>query len=81
MSDESGKDTKIIAVPHNKLTNIYDNIKNISDFPEYLKQQIQHFFENYKTLYPGKWVKVEKWLNKEFACTEITKAIKNYQKN
>lgn len=61
MSDESGKDAKIIAVPHSKLTTIYDNVKTAEDLPALLLQQIEHFFENYKDLEAGKWVKIDSW--------------------
>ena len=61
MTDESGKDAKIIAVPHSKLTVIYDDVKETSDLPPLLLKQIQHFFEKYKDLEAGKWVKVESW--------------------
>ncbi len=59
MTDEAGVDTKIIAVPHDKLTPVYKHIQDINDVPDTLKQQIKHFFEHYKDLEPGKWVKVE----------------------
>jgi inorganic pyrophosphatase len=61
MEDEAGGDEKIIAVPSSKLTQRYDRIKNYSDLPEITLQQIQHFFEHYKDLEKGKWVKVLKW--------------------
>ena len=61
MEDEAGGDEKIIAVPTSKLTQRYDRIKNYSDLPEITLQQIQHFFEHYKDLEKGKWVKVLKW--------------------
>lgn len=61
MSDESGKDAKIIAVPHSKLTTIYDHVKVAQDLPALLLQQIEHFFENYKDLESGKWVKIDSW--------------------
>src|SRR5437868_13572645 len=61
MEDEGGLDEKIIAVPTSKLTQRYDKVKNYSDLPEITLQQIQHFFEHYKDLEPGKWVKVIKW--------------------
>lgn len=61
MSDESGEDAKIIAVPVSKLYKEYDHIADIGDVDELLKAQIQHFFESYKQLEPGKWVKVEGW--------------------
>ena len=61
MEDDGGGDEKIIAVPSSKLTQRYDKVKNFSDLPDITLQQIQHFFEHYKDLEPGKWVKVLKW--------------------
>ena len=61
MEDEASGDEKIIAVPSSKLTQRYDKVKNFSDLPDITLQQIQHFFEHYKDLEPGKWVKVLKW--------------------
>jgi len=72
MSDESGEDAKVLAVPVSKLTKIYDHIQDINDVPELLKQQIQHFFERYKELEPGKWVKVIGWGDKAEAKAEIS---------
>lgn len=74
MSDESGKDAKLIAVPADKLTTIYKNVKEATDLPPLLIQQIQHFFERYKELEKGKWVKVDGWANAEAARAEIVKA-------
>ncbi|MBE2893967.1 inorganic diphosphatase [Spirabiliibacterium falconis] len=71
MTDESGEDAKLIAVPHTKLSKEYDHIKDINDVPELLKGQIQHFFENYKALEKGKWVKVEGWEGVDAAREEI----------
>ena len=67
MEDEAGGDEKIIAVPTSKLTQRYDKVKNYSDLPEITLQQIQHFFEHYKDLEPGKWVKVLRWGNADDA--------------
>lgn len=61
MEDEAGGDEKIVAVPISKLTQRYDNIRTYSDMPDITLQQIQHFFEHYKDLEPGKWVKVLRW--------------------
>ena len=61
MQDEAGGDEKIIAVPTPKLTRRYENVHNYTDLPEITRQQIQHFFEHYKDLEPGKWVKVLDW--------------------
>ena len=76
MTDESGIDTKIIAVPHDKLTKMYSHIQDIQDVPELLKQQIKHFFEHYKDLEPGKWVKVDGFENAKTAQDEITASVK-----
>jgi len=61
MEDEAGGDEKIIAVPSSKLTQRYDKIRSFTDLPEITLQQIQHFFEHYKDLERGKWVKVLRW--------------------
>jgi inorganic pyrophosphatase len=75
MEDESGLDEKIIAVPTSKLTQRYDKVKNYSDLPDITLQQIQHFFEHYKDLEPGKWVKVVRWGNAEDAHRLILEGI------
>ena len=61
MEDEAGLDEKIIAVPASRLTRRYDSVQSYSDLPTITIQQVQHFFEHYKDLEPGKWVKVVKW--------------------
>jgi inorganic pyrophosphatase len=61
MMDESGGDEKIIAVPSPKLTQRYTKVHNYTDLPAITLEQIQHFFEHYKDLEPGKWVKVQGW--------------------
>jgi inorganic pyrophosphatase len=75
MEDEAGGDEKIIAVPSSKLTQRYDKVKTYSDLPEITLQQIQHFFEHYKDLEPGKWVKVLRWGNAEDAHQLILEGI------
>ena len=76
MQDEAGGDEKIIAVPSSKLTQRYDKVKTYSDLPEITLQQIQHFFEHYKDLEPGKWVKVLRWGGIEDAHRLILEGIK-----
>jgi inorganic pyrophosphatase len=80
MTDDGGGDAKLIAVPHDKLSVLYRNIKEYTDLPELLMQQIQHFFENYKDLEEGKWVKIDRWGSAEEARAEIVKAVNAYQK-
>lgn len=58
MEDESGQDEKILAVPSSKLTRRYEDVKDVDDMPQILLDQVRHFFERYKDLEPGKWVKV-----------------------
>src|SRR5580693_3676728 len=75
MEDESGGDEKIIAVPMPKLTQRYVNVHNYTDLPSITLQQIQHFFEHYKDLEPGKWVKLLGWGDAAEARRYIAEAI------
>jgi inorganic pyrophosphatase len=75
MEDEAGGDEKIIAVPVPKLTKRYAHIANYTDMPEITLHQIQHFFEHYKDLEPGKWVKVVNWEDATEAKKLIAEAI------
>jgi inorganic pyrophosphatase len=75
MSDESGQDAKLIAVPVDKLSQLYVHVKEATDLPELLLKQIEHFFENYKDLEKGKWVKIDNWDNAAAARAEVTKAV------
>ena len=78
MTDESGSDAKLIAVPHHKLSKEYDHIQDIDDVPSLLLKQIAHYFENYKDLEEGKWVKVEAWSHAEDARTEVNASRERY---
>lgn len=80
MEDESGMDQKVLAVPVNKLCPSYQNVKGPQDLPELLLRQIAHFFEHYKDLENGKWVKVEGWVGTEEAKAEILAAVKRFNK-
>jgi inorganic pyrophosphatase len=75
MEDDSGKDEKIIAVPSSHLTKRYEGVDNYSDLPDITLQQIQHFFEHYKDLEPGKWVKIGGWHDAPTARQMIQDAI------
>ena len=75
MEDDGGEDEKIIAVPSRKLTQRYNRIENYTDLPEITVSQIQHFFEHYKDLEPGKWVKVVRWGDKAEAQRLILEGI------
>jgi inorganic pyrophosphatase len=76
MEDEAGIDTKIIAVPTAKIDPFSAHCKDISDVPQALKDKMKHFYENYKTLEPGKWVKLKEWKGKEEALKAVQKALK-----
>ncbi|HAD49561.1 MAG: inorganic diphosphatase [Idiomarina sp.] len=80
MSDESGEDAKVIAVPVSKLSKEYDHIQDVNDLPELLRSQITHFFERYKELEKGKWVKVEGWGDVNAAKEEIKSSFERAQK-
>lgn len=80
MSDESGKDAKLLAVPHSKLTKMYDHVNEIADLPELLIKQIEHYFENYKDLEPGKWVKIDGWDDAAASRAEILSSRERYLK-
>ena len=78
MTDESGIDAKILAVPTDKLTKIYANIQDVNDLPSLLCQQIKHFFEHYKDLEPNKWVKVDGFEGVDAAKEDIAASIERY---
>lgn len=76
MEDEEGIDTKVLAVPTKKIDPLYGEFQNMSDVPEAITNKVKHFFENYKTLEPGKWVKVKDWKDKTVAIEALTKSMK-----
>ena len=75
MEDNAGQDEKIIAVPSHSVTRRYDHVRTASDLPEITLKQIEHFFEHYKDLEPGKWVKIGNWHGVDDARTLINEAI------
>ena len=78
MQDEAGGDEKIVAVPAPKLSRRYEHVHEYTDLPEITRQQIQHFFEHYKDLEPGKWVKVAGWGDAAEAKRLINEGIARY---
>lgn len=80
MTDEAGPDAKLIAVPHSKLTTMYNHVQEVSDLPDLLKRQTEHYFENYKDLEEGKWVKIDGWGSAEEARKEILSSRDRYNK-
>ena len=75
MEDEAGGDEKLVAVPSPKLTQRYAHIQNYTDLPDITLKQIQHFFEHYKDLEPGKWVKVRGWGDAAIARAMVLEGI------
>jgi inorganic pyrophosphatase len=80
MSDEAGEDAKVLAVPVDKVLSIYSHWQKPEDLNELRLRQIQHFFEHYKDLEKGKWVKIEGWFGPEDAKLEIMNGVASYQK-
>lgn len=67
MEDEEGIDHKFIGVPLVKVDPVYGEWQDISDVPSAIRDKIKHFFETYKMLEPGKWVKVKNWIGSKQA--------------
>ncbi len=80
MEDEAGMDEKLLAVPISKIDPTYNEIETIQDLPKATLNRIKNFFETYKTLEPGKWVKVKDFADKESAFKMLAEAIENYKK-
>ena len=78
MEDDGGVDAKVVAVPVSKLTPLYDKVQTTDDLPELLMKQTVHFFEHYKDLEPGKWVKILGWGTVEEAKQEIMTGARRY---
>ncbi len=81
MEDDGGGDEKIIAVPSAEITRRYERIASFSDLPQITLDQIQHFFEHYKDLEPGKWVKILHWGDAEESRRYIQDALDRNGKN
>lgn len=78
MTDESGVDAKILAVPINKLTKIYESVQTYEDMPKHLLNSLEHFFSHYKDLEEGKWVKLNGWVGPDAAYEEIMASVDRY---
>lgn len=80
MTDDGGEDAKVLAVPVDKCLSIYTHWQKPEDMNELLLNQIQHFFEHYKDLEKGKWVKIEGWAGPDEAKTEIMAGVATFNK-
>lgn len=81
MTDESGVDAKLLAVPTTKLSKMYQSIETHKDLPQHLLSSLEHFFSHYKDLEEGKWVKIEGWDGPEAAKQEIIACVERFNKN
>ncbi|MEZ0393737.1 MAG: inorganic diphosphatase [Desulfurococcaceae archaeon] len=79
--DEKGRDAKIVAVPADDVDSRFSGIKDVSDLPQALRDRIAHFFEHYKELEKGKWVKVVGWHGAEAARERIARAVEAYRRS
>jgi inorganic pyrophosphatase len=80
MTDEAGEDGKVLAVPVDKILSLYNQWQKPEDLNPFRLKTIAHFFEHYKDLEEGKWVKVQGWEGPESAKQEIVDGMANYQK-
>jgi len=79
MTDESGEDAKILAVPIDKVTTLYSSVRSSDDLPTITLEQIGHFFEHYKDLEAGKWVKIQGWEGPEAARKELMDSVERFE--
>jgi len=80
MEDEAGVDAKLLAVPIDKILSLYTQWQKPEDLNPLRLKTIAHFFEHYKDLEQGKWVKILGWEGPESAQQEILDGIANYDK-
>jgi len=78
MTDESGPDAKILAVPVDRLSTHYRHIHTMQDLPQQLLDQIAHFFDHYKDLEANKWVDIHGWEDRDAAYSEVTSSIERF---
>lgn len=79
MTDEAGSDEKLLAVPVDSICTLYRHIKTLEDLAEGRTAAIEHFFQHYKDLEPGKWVKIDGWGGLDAARQEIMDGIAHYK--
>ena len=81
MEDEAGDDQKIIAVPVSKVFPAYDGVQGVDQLPDLTKDRIAHFFQHYKDLEPGKWVRLRGWADADAARAEIVASVARYHES
>jgi inorganic pyrophosphatase len=78
--DEAGRDAKIIAVPADRLTDLYRAVETVRDLPPVLLSQIAHFYNHYKDLDPERFTQTEGWVGPEEAKAEIRESVERYER-
>jgi inorganic pyrophosphatase len=78
MTDEAGVDAKLLAVPTTKLSKMYQTVETYKDIPQHLLLSLEHFFNHYKDLEEGKWVKIDGWAGPEEARAEIMSSVERF---
>jgi inorganic pyrophosphatase len=81
MTDEAGVDAKLLAVPIDKLSKMYQSVQSYLDLPQYLLLSLEHFFNHYKDLEEGKWVKIDGWVGVEEARAEIMASVDRFNQD
>ncbi|MGH8114845.1 MAG: inorganic diphosphatase [Rhodanobacteraceae bacterium] len=81
MDDEAGEDTKVIVVPNDKVFDGYSHIRDIDEVPRHWRDRIAHFFQHYKDLEAGKWVKLSGWGHSDDARAEIRASVERYRQS
>ena len=81
MTDEAGEDEKVVAVPVGKVSELYRNIASVRDLPDEMLDQIAHFFQHYKDLEKGKWVKIDGWRDAQEAKQVILDSVQRFKEN
>ena len=79
MEDEEGKDSKIIAVPNEKIDFDYSRFNEIDQLDSRTLDKLKHFFEHYKELEKDKFVKVTGWENSKVAERIINEGIDRFK--
>ena len=80
MEDEAGGDAKLLAVPGNKISQLYHHVTDYSDLPRAQLDEIAHFFEQYKSLEPSKWARVDHWSDADEARATVTASVERFEK-
>lgn len=79
MRDEAGGDDKIMCVPAHDIRK--NHLQDITDIPEFDRLEIQHFFETYKDLEPGKSVEGAHFEGRAAAEAEIMASFERLKNN